>query len=228
VFVSFRAATAIALLPLGSLVHFAIIHEHVLNVLFMARHGSFFALGIFLWLSSQRPLPPWERACIGIATLTCIKILLRSAEFLPHGYSFGAMLIPVALWVVLACFLFAEMQQWTPRIAATSLVGTLGLMTYPLYLIHNSLGTFAIKEAIAMHLWRIPALLFAFALMIAVSFVVVRAERLIRRGLTVPALLNELYSRKLLLDPFQWPGWTIYSPFRHNSQVDGSKNLADR
>lgn len=62
----------------------------------------------------------------------------------------------------------------------------LGLATYPLYLIHDALGT-VVMESMGVS-W--PSLLAALVIVLATSFLVLRGERLIRSGIGQLARAN--------------------------------------
>jgi exopolysaccharide production protein ExoZ len=153
-------------------------HEQAFDVLMMARHGAFFALGIFLWLAARRRLLWWEKCSIALAIIVCIaEIILRSQDFLPPKSSVWLALIPVGLWIVALLWLLWETQNGPLNTRYNALLATLGLMTYPLYLIHDSLGPFVMKALIPAY-WE--ALSLAVAACLFASWAIVRIEPYIR------------------------------------------------
>jgi exopolysaccharide production protein ExoZ len=107
------------------------------NLVF-GRHGCFFALGIWIWLATTRPLRIWERCSIIIAVLIgLIEITLRGSEFLPYPNAF---ICPALTWgVAVIGIVFFSGRTKAPT-SLTRLLRDLGLMTYPLYLVHNVVG----------------------------------------------------------------------------------------
>ncbi|SHG99532.1 acyltransferase family protein [Bradyrhizobium erythrophlei] len=110
------------------------------NVL-LARHGCFFALGAWIWISTTRRLLPWERIALTVAIVACIgEIYLRGREFLPAG-KMEWMLSPVVVWFAAVACIFIFSRPGKPiSEAASRRIRTLGLMTYPLYLVHHIVG----------------------------------------------------------------------------------------
>jgi exopolysaccharide production protein ExoZ len=146
------------------------------NVL-LARHGCFFALGIWIWISTTRPLRVWERASVGVAFIVCIgEIGLRGLDFLP--FQVGAkswLLAPVMAWSVAVYCIFASSRQknlasipsWTAE-----LIRTLGLMTYPLYLVHHIVGIAIERQLILIGLDKWLGLTFSILSTVVISWIV--------------------------------------------------------
>ena len=112
IFILFIGSVLVGVVPESGLSHFAVVHEHALDVILLARHGAFFALGIWLWLSTSRPLMRWEMVCAVLAAVICIiEILLRSREFMPMNYPVSAALAPAVLWTALVSFLYANSRH---------------------------------------------------------------------------------------------------------------------
>lgn len=110
------------------------------NVL-LARHGCFFALGAWIWITTTRPLVAWERAAAMAAIIAGIgEIYLRGLEFLPAGHA-SWLVTPVIVWIAaVGCvFAFSRPGIFISNTAAEHF-RTLGLMTYPLYLVHHVVG----------------------------------------------------------------------------------------
>jgi exopolysaccharide production protein ExoZ len=117
------------------------ISEH-LNV-FLLRHGCFFALGLWLWLSTTRPLLRWERAAVVLASMaSLLEICLKGLEFLPTQ-ALGPVwiIVPILVWGAAVAWIGLGPDGgsfFTPRTAAV--IRALGLMTFPLYLVHDEIG----------------------------------------------------------------------------------------
>ena len=221
-YVWFIGLVFVHILPQSPLSHFATRHEHALDVLLLTRHGAFFALGIWLWLTTKRPLKRWEAICAAVSGTTCVgEIVLRSYDFMPTGFGAWNSAWPVVVWSALvACLYFASRQTAVIPTPIANTFYAIGLLTYPLYLIHNSLGVFAMKMMIDVGVWNWPAFLLAAAIAIGVSSVVCDLERTIRRALRqIGRLLPFLYGRVAPQDPFRWHSWTIYRPFKHDGRL---------
>ena len=138
---------SVILLDVGS------VSDHV-NV-FLLRHGCFFALGIWLWLATVRPLRLWECLALVGSIIPCVvEICLTGMKFLPNQIIDPVwILIPVLLWATaVAGIWFSSQGHQTKTIhpKLTPFVRTLGLMTYPLYLVHDELGQWFIGILISM------------------------------------------------------------------------------
>jgi exopolysaccharide production protein ExoZ len=150
-----RAALALTICSASYLTIIALriwpVSDHM-NV-FLLRHGCFFALGIWIWLSTIRPLSGWERAAAIGSLLPCVlEIYLVGTQFLPRQIVGPAwVLAPIVFWsVAVACIWWSSRSDshFRPRTAA--FVRTLGLMTYPLYLVHDELGHRFIETMISL------------------------------------------------------------------------------
>jgi exopolysaccharide production protein ExoZ len=148
-------------------------HQGLSNIL-LARHGCFFALGTWLWISTTRPLAAFERAAIPVAIMACIgEICLRAAE-LPHpAESPNWMLAPVLSWsaATTCVFCFSRTSGLT-MFSGAKRIRIIGLMTYPLYLVHNTVGNSIIGLLIAMGVNKWAALTFGILSMIFLSWIV--------------------------------------------------------
>lgn len=130
--------------------HFGSVSDHI-NV-FLLRHGCFFALGIWLWLATTRPLKSWERTALAGSIVPCVlEIFLTGMKYLPNQVIEPFwVVVPILLWGIAVVGISLSSQAdraINPRIV--SLVRTLGLMTYPLYLVHDELGHWFIGTLIS-------------------------------------------------------------------------------
>jgi peptidoglycan/LPS O-acetylase OafA/YrhL len=140
-------------------------------------HGCEFALGVLLWThhaGDRRPLDPlWRLLFFGGA---CAQILVTGERF-AHvtGHEFGAGVAVATFGIALA--LFAAALAYQERLAVRlrtrlGVVRTMGLMTYPLYLVHQEVGVYAIAGLAAVGVPRFGALALAVAAAIALSWLV--------------------------------------------------------
>lgn len=111
--------------------------------LLLLHHGSFFALGIFLWLHLLKRPDPGNLPWLGIFTLGgCIQIMAVVTSLNYQGAGLIPF-VPVLIWLAALAVIyfsirfnariFSAMPEWV--LVATRRIG---LMTYPLYLIHQN------------------------------------------------------------------------------------------
>jgi len=164
--------------------------------LLLLRHGSFFGVGIFMWLSSVRGLRPWEWAgMVTGAAVCCLEIFLR-ARAMSLGETQASLsmpaLVPIGIWLAAfaAMFAFAAApDRFEPRSAAArALLEHAGKMTYPLYLTHAVLGAGVMRVLIAHGFGPWPSLAIAIVAMLALASVLAEfgepfVRRLLRRAL---------------------------------------------
>jgi exopolysaccharide production protein ExoZ len=117
--------------------------------LLLLRHGVYFAIGIFMWLWSEGLLTRTGVAagivCFAVAPL---EITCRSAEILPLMPVSVDLLsvwpVPVAVWFAF-CGLIAASAFWRAKVLQApplllKCARLAGLLSYPLYLIHEIAG----------------------------------------------------------------------------------------
>lgn len=159
-----------------------------LGELLLIKHGVFFATGVVLWLrlvKRVRRLEPWLviflfGGVLQIAGETALKFEKTGMAFSP--------LWPAAMWLLAMAWMWvavlrnAQIQR-LPTWALNSL-RRLGLMTYPLYLLHNVAGG-AVMGALATHgLSHSVALWFAIVIVMGLSWWVSRVpEPMLQRSM---------------------------------------------
>ena len=150
--------------------------------LLLANHGCFFALGIWVWYSTKRILRVYQMLGILLATFVGIgEICLYGARFQPTPNHLW-MIAPILIWLaaLVAIFVFAHVE-----IAPSNLLRRLGLMTYPLYLVHNVSGRALEARLIEIGANKWLALGVSVAAVIALSWIICIAwEPLVRVVLT--------------------------------------------
>lgn len=154
-----------------------------LSQLLLLVHGIFFAVGVLLYRIHNEGLSRWRAIGLLVFLTGCgFEIVARSRDM---AAVFGLAAAPIApllifalgVGIIATCRRLQPMLGWTGKWAAT-----LGLMTYPLYLLHQQIGAvgaglFA-RAGIAAEWGLAAALLFVLAL----SWAVVRhAEPPLRR-----------------------------------------------
>ena len=144
------------------------------------RYGSFFALGIWMWLFSKLALR--KVGAFGAVTAFAIGILeivgrahdMAKWEVQP-GVSVSQTL-PAAVWIATVAFMFVVVRA-DDRFAPSSprlqrACKNLGLMTYPLYLVHSVVGAFIIREMVRFGINPWIALAVAILSMLSLAYAV--------------------------------------------------------
>ena len=168
-----------------------IIHWRLLDFEFGAgnmlllRHGIFFGLGILIWLHKEGRL---SRAgmCAGVLAivLSFAEIYSRSVEFYleftrsnvtPHlAWRHLGLTANLAFCLGFGAILLSiKFNHLFPSgIKTRYFVRTLGLTTYPFYLLHQRVGGFAIDRTTRIGVGHIPSLLIALAATEAISLLI--------------------------------------------------------
>jgi peptidoglycan/LPS O-acetylase OafA/YrhL len=146
---------------------------HRISAHFLGQHGCFFSLGILIWLSSEVGITLTRLLFCAAFLVSAILEICTLGNGVLTGYDLWA---APAVWlasvvaIVISLFLGKE---------GTTLTGQLGLMTYPLYLVHDQFGSGILR----LSTWtgKYFALGLAAAAMLALSWIVVQFEPPIRR-----------------------------------------------
>lgn len=174
------------------------IHGQLANVLLL-KHGMYFAMGISLCSIDRKGWSPARLfVIIGGIVLAALEIAQSTH---PYGvYSAAAphaWIWPFVIWLS-AVALITFSLGWRSEIARlvraarlSGLLRTIGLATYPLYLIHIHVAGLAITLAISAGIGLMPAMALAAVLCVLVSAVI--------------AVLIEPQVRRLVLMPFGGP-----------------------
>jgi peptidoglycan/LPS O-acetylase OafA/YrhL len=160
---------------------------------FLLTHGCFFALGIWLFISANRKLTGLE--CLAVA-ITCLsgaaEIYFFASFFLTSipAISDQSALVPIMVWAA-AVGLIAYCANRNKRSAATASPEapaywrTLGLITYPLYLTHNIIGTAIIRVLVDAGLDAASAVWVQLGILVLVCwFICAKIEPAIRGAMT--------------------------------------------
>ena len=170
------------------------IHGQLANVLLL-KYGMYFAMGICLCSIDRRGWSPTR--LFVIASTIALAILEIPQSMHPYGvYSAAAphkWVWPFAIWLT-AVALITLSLGWKSEIArlirAARLGGlfrTIGLATYPLYLIHIHVAGMAITLALAAGVGLMPALMIGVVLsVLAAVLIAVLIEPRIRRLVLLP------------------------------------------
>ena len=158
----------------------------------LLRHGCFFALGMFMWLSSVRAMTirTWAGAALACVA-ACAEIVLRTRELATETTQSALALsafTPVLVWLaaIAAMFVFTRTPgRFEPGSgAARATLKQVGQMTYPLYLTHSIVGVALLRVMVQLGVNRWLALGGALAIVLALSWLVARwGEPLVRNVL---------------------------------------------
>jgi peptidoglycan/LPS O-acetylase OafA/YrhL len=144
---------------------------------FLARHGCFFALGAWIWISTTRQLKAWESAAVAFSIVVClVEICLRGFEFLPFQVGNSDWLIaPAIAWcAAVACIFVFSRPGGAMAISdgTAKRLRTIGLMTYPLYLVHHVVGLAVMRHLVSTGLDKWFALASSVLFSVALSWLV--------------------------------------------------------
>lgn len=119
-------------------------HYIAMNILLL-RHGCYFALGIWLLLLSQEVTATRIAGALFATVFSVAQLTLRILR--SPGAEALFSWTPVIVWLIAVLLIFISLkypQPDTPTGGKYAIMRRLGLMTYPLYLVHSSVGlTFA-------------------------------------------------------------------------------------
>lgn len=168
--------------------------------LLLLRHGCFFALGIFLWARSRRAPTPILMLGTGLAIAACcLEIVWKTTEDVrwdPSAFTEPGAWLPVGFWLVCigVIWIFTGWNRRARRVnpAVLSAFKRAGLMTYPLYLIHESVGGLTSRTLLAAQVPSVVAVVIGVTMALLAAYAICRfIEPVVRLGL------------KLLLDRLQ-------------------------
>lgn len=113
--------------------------------LMLLHHGCFFALGIFMWAQLiKRSSTANLMWCVLFTAAGCLQIYTVTLGFYYNFDLVQSAITPIALWLLaLAAIVFSvrgnsRVHQAPPWLIRS--LRTMGLMTYPLYLLHQAAG----------------------------------------------------------------------------------------
>ena len=201
------AFNAFSLLVLSGVIrsetlYFVVLMFRVPCATWLLSHGCFFALGIWLFISANRKLTDVEQLAVAVTCLSgCAEIFYFSSYLSLNipTISGQSPFVPIVVWAA-AVFLIAlaanrsrvSSGEASPDAAGylrTRYLRTLGLITYPLYLTHNVIGSAIIRVLIDAGLDAYLAVAAGLGMLALVCwFISAKVEPAIRR------LLRELFS----------------------------------
>ena len=163
-----------------------------LSAFLLLRHGCFFALGGLLWLSQTRRPTPWLIFVAGLCLASGVVEILASARdiVLPIGDTALHRAMACAVWLAavaamaIAIFCNGRIQKAVGK--TSEIIKTMGLMTYPVYLLHDIIGAVLMRTAYAAGVPALVALALAMVIVLVLGWLVTQFfEPPIRRQLRV-------------------------------------------
>jgi peptidoglycan/LPS O-acetylase OafA/YrhL len=156
-------------------------------------YGVFFGLGVLLWSIHASGLTPRRAAMAGaLFTIACLAIAsdARRMPDLPGQIAYPMAPVGVFALSILAILGAARAQAPLTRWIGSARLAVIGLMTYPLYLLHHTVGAALILLGVAAGFETLTAVAVTGALMLGIAWSVTRRiEPPLRRWLAhqVPA-----------------------------------------
>jgi peptidoglycan/LPS O-acetylase OafA/YrhL len=176
----------------SDMLYWVILMFRVPAATWLLSHGCFFALGIWLFISADRKLTALEQLAVAVTCLSgCAEIYYFSSFLLTNipAISDQSALVPIGVWAA-AVSLIAVAANRSRRSAVTTSPEpagywrTLGLMTYPLYLTHNVIGSAMIRVLIDAGLDASLSVWVALGMLVLICwFICEKIEPAIRRSL---------------------------------------------
>jgi peptidoglycan/LPS O-acetylase OafA/YrhL len=176
----------------NDMLYWMVLMFRVPGATWLLNHGCFFALGIWLFMSANRVLTTGERVAVAVAFLAGVAEVYYFSHFLLHAIpaiSDQSAIVPILVWAS-AVLLIAVAANKNRRAAGTAsaeapaYLRTLGLITYPLYLIHNVTGTAFIRVLVNAGLDATLALWLALGMVTLLCWLVcTRIEPAVRHAL---------------------------------------------
>jgi peptidoglycan/LPS O-acetylase OafA/YrhL len=206
------AFNAFSLLVLSGVIrsetlYFVVLMFRVPCATWLLSHGCFFALGIWLFIYANRKLTAVEQLAVAVTCLSgCAEIFYFSSYLSLNIPAISAQspFVPIIVWAaaVFLIALAANRSRVSSGDASFDAAGylrtldlrTLGLITYPLYLTHNVIGSAIIRVLIDAGLDAYLAVAAGLSMLVlACWFISAKIEPTIRY------LLRELFSNFELL-----------------------------
>ena len=140
----------------SDLLYWTILMFRVPAATWLLSHGCFFALGIWLFISANRRLTGREQIAVAVTCLAGSAEIYYFSSFLLTNIpaiSDQSAIVPIGVWAaaVLLIAVAANRNRHAAVTASAEPAGywrTLGLITYPLYLTHNVIGSAMIRVLI--------------------------------------------------------------------------------
>ena len=176
----------------SKILYFVVLMFRVPCAAWLLNHGCFFALGIWLFISANTKLTAHEQLAVSVTVLSGFAEIYYFASYLLTNIpviSDESPFVPVIVWAA-AVFLIAVAANKSRRSTCTAspdaagFLRTLGLITYPLYLTHNVVGSAIIRVLVDAGLDDSLAVGVGLGMLVLVCwFICAKMEPAIRRQL---------------------------------------------
>ena len=198
----------------SDMLYWVVLMFRVPGATWLLNHGCFFALGIWLFISANRTLTTLEWAAVAVTCLSGCAEIYYFSHFLLNAIpaiSDQSAFLPILAWAA-AVLLIAVAANKSRHAAGTAspeapaYLRTLGLITYPLYLTHNVIGSAIIRVLIDAGLDASLAVWVGLGMLVLVCWLIcAKMEPAIRRQ------LRQIFSNFRLL-PKAAPPSSLPSP----------------
>jgi peptidoglycan/LPS O-acetylase OafA/YrhL len=202
------AFNAFAVLVLSGVIrsetlYFVVLMFRVPCAAWLLNHGCFFALGIWLFTSANRKLTAHEWLAVAVTVLSAFAEIYYFASYLLTDIpviSDQSPFVPVVVWAAAVLLIAVAANRsrrstgtaspdaagyWRTRCLRAGYLRTLGLITYPLYLTHNVVGSAIIRVLVDAGLNDALAVAVGLGLLVLVCwFICAQIEPAIRRQLS--------------------------------------------
>jgi peptidoglycan/LPS O-acetylase OafA/YrhL len=194
---------AFALLVLSGVIrseilYFVVLMFRVPCAAWLLNHGCFFALGIWLFISANRKLTAHEWLAVTVTVLSGFAEIYYFACYLLTdipAIAGQSPYVPIVVWTAAVLLIAAAANRSRHATGAASpdaagylragYLRTLGLITYPLYLTHNVVGSAIIRVLVDAGLDDSLAVGVGLGMLVLVCwFICAKIEPAIRRPLT--------------------------------------------
>lgn len=161
----------------------------------LVRHGPYFAIGIYFWMiTNQRDIHRADYFFFAAAFCASILEIYCRASELVGGFASGSRVplrgealstVSIAVFFCFVATIFVSLRyadKWIPSKKAKVLLRTVGLMTYPYYLIHEVIGGAILHYATLLSLSHLAGIFFALLSVGVVSYLIaLHAEPIARQ-----------------------------------------------
>ena len=119
--------------------------------LLLVQHGCLFGLGVVLWRASTDGLTRRRGACIVALVAACLLEIAGQNGIIARSSSLPLPAWPAMLTWICAIAAFVASVWWNDRVVrllgrSAPAIRFAGMMTYPLYLLHNAIGIWVSVE----------------------------------------------------------------------------------
>jgi peptidoglycan/LPS O-acetylase OafA/YrhL len=189
----------------SEILYFVVLMFRVPCAAWMLNHGCFFALGTWLFISANRKLTASEPLAVTAACLSGAAEIFYFSSYLSlniPAISGQSPFVPIVVWAAAVSIIAvaANRSRRSSGIASPEAAGysrtvprtafrTLGLITYPLYLTHNVIGSAMIRVLVHAGLDASVAVAAALGMLVLICWLIcAKIEPAIRH------LLSEIFS----------------------------------